>query len=531
MVLTSVIRADASLETFGENVSLLLRPDAGIIVIETSSGYLITYSLVIDYEARSYQLQWIEGGKRRNKSRYANGSGRHDTRDRGSFFDGSPVVFEANIRFRMAIKIDAGISSTLALEDELLVATTNAAAVQCILWQPSKSRPQFSTALLSRMEWLRSKEPLAEMVYDRPMNLFTWITKDGRVFYDQKHKSENKEADDAKALFQGHGFHFPTIESERATKTAISSKFSLIAVACEGGSVYLYSVRDYSGGITLLRELLSPVGLTSSGIPTTLMYTPDRYCLLLGFERGWMTWSVHGQAGSTSFGLDSGLSNKEDEQYLQGVRHACWISNGSELVLVGFNSSQLSVLEFARSAMTSCFAPTNLSHSLLQTAEGLIVYQGHNMSDNTTLSSDGLLWHHLQVPIHYMSEQGPMRAAIISSDGRYLAIAGQRGLAHYSLSSNRWKVFEDENVQNEFLVRGGMCWLQHILVAAVETSSSYEVRIRSKVHGDLLLTVASAKSLLKGASFGCTTNACRAASCARSASWPFGRRLGPRLYS
>ncbi|KAI9722813.1 MAG: hypothetical protein M1828_004509 [Chrysothrix sp. TS-e1954] len=480
VVLTSVIRAETSLKTFGHNVSLLLRPDTGIVVVETSSGYMITYSLAIDYDAKAYQLYWLDGGKKHNRNKSVNNASRYNNRTRGSLFDGSPAVFEANLRFRMAIKIDAGISTAMALEEELVVATTKAAAVQCILWQPSKSKPQTTTALLSRMQWLGSKDPLKDMVFDRPMNLFTWVTSDGRAFAVQRQTSSQKDAMDAKTLFQGHRFHNPTIDTERATKTAINSKFSLIAVACESGSIYLYAVRDYSGGITLLRELLSPVGLTTSGLPTTLLYSPDRYCLFLGFERGWMTWSVHGQPGAMSFGIDGVLSGKDTEAVHSGAKHASWISNGLELVVVGAHSSGFSILQFARSAMATCFTPANLAHSLLQTAEGLMVYQGHGTSDTTTISSKGLLWHHVQAPLNYIFEQGPMRAAVTSSDGRYLAIAGQRGLAHYSLSSGRWKVFEDEIAQNEFLVRGGMCWLQHLLVAAVETSSSYELRVYSR---------------------------------------------------
>jgi hypothetical protein len=66
---------------------------------------------------------------------------------------------------------------------------------------------------------------------------------------------------------------------------------------------------------------------------------------------------------------------------------------------------------------------------------------------------------------------------VISADGRYVAVAGRRGLAHYSVNSGRWKTFEDPLMENEFTVRGGMCWYQHVLIAAIESSESHEVSL------------------------------------------------------
>jgi hypothetical protein len=68
----------------------------------------------------------------------------------------------------------------------------------------------------------------------------------------------------------------------------------------------------------------------------------------------------------------------------------------------------------------------------------------------------------------------------VSQDGRYVAIAGKRGLAHYSVNSGRWKVFEDSKVENSFAVRGGMCWYGHLLIAAIDRDGSYEVSLRDK---------------------------------------------------
>jgi hypothetical protein len=79
------------------------------------------------------------------------------------------------------------------------------------------------------------------------------------------------------------------------------------------------------------------------------------------------------------------------------------------------------------------------------------------------------------MPTVYLVDNWPIRSVVISPDGRYVAIAGRRGLAHYSVNSGRWKTFTNESMEQGFMVRGGMCWYQHILIAAVEHDDLYEV--------------------------------------------------------
>jgi hypothetical protein len=56
-----------------------------------------------------------------------------------------------------------------------------------------------------------------------------------------------------------------------------------------------------------------------------------------------------------------------------------------------------------------------------------------------------------------------------------IAIAGRRGLTHYSAASGRWKLFDDEQEERGFVVRGGLLWFHHVLVAAVEVDKSFQV--------------------------------------------------------
>jgi hypothetical protein len=381
----------------------------------------------------------------------------------------------------MVIKLDAGISKVLALDDELIVATYKPAAMQCIRWVPDNTGSQTSTELLKGMSWISKGVSVVDLVYDRPMNISTWITSDGKAYAVQRNSSRrNKESGSQKKLFQGYGFHIPETEDLHAFKAAINARFSLIAIGCANGTIQVYTARDYAGHVPLSHNSTPPTSSSNTGKLTFLSYSPDGYCLFAGYERGWATWSVYGKAGACSFTSDRKIAESNDEQWLLGVREGFWVGGGTQILLMSQQDNRLWVLDMARSAVTGCFSSANVARSLLQTNSGFMIYRGYDLPDLTTLSSEIGLWHHVQVPSTYLTHQWPIRSAVISNDSRYVAIAGRRGLAHYSVNSGRWKLFDDPQVENEFTVRGGMCWHQHVLIAAVECNDSFQIRIYSR---------------------------------------------------
>ncbi|KAL6708423.1 WD40 repeat protein [Coniothyrium glycines] len=477
VVLASVLRSEQSLKTYGPNTDILLRPDSQIFVVQTTLGFLITYSLATDHASRVYQPQFLNthaGHSRRNSAISGFKVQRQHEVNAGP---GEGNGFkELSLRFRMVIRVDAGIVKALALDDDLIVATGKPAAIQCIRWAPDKSGRQTSTELLSKMAWLGNKATLQDLTHDRPMNLSCWITGAGQAFAVQRHTKTGSTTDGS--LFRGYGFHTPQSQAEYGVKAAINARFSLLAVGCVNGEIYVYTARDYTGNIPLSHKLRP--NASSPGKLNVLAYSPDGYCLFAGYDHGWAMWSVFGKPGATSYASDRKQSESNEEGWLLGVKEAFWIGGGAEILLLGNKDNRLFLLEMARSAVTGCFSSANVSRSLMQTSTGFMLYRGYDLPDLTTISADVSLWHHVQIPSHYLVDQWPVRSAVISNDGRYVAIAGRRGLAHYSVSSGRWKTFEDPFIENEFTVRGGMCWFDHVLIAAVESSDSHEIRIYSR---------------------------------------------------
>ncbi|KAF2401425.1 RIC1-domain-containing protein [Trichodelitschia bisporula] len=476
----SLIRSASSVSSYGPNVNVLFRPDSAIVVVQTSLGFLITYSLATDPSALIYQPVYPESSSGHARHKSLSGHALRPGIDPHWGPGEGHGVREISIRFRMVIKIDAGVSQALALDEELVVATDKPAAIQCIRWSPNNTDSQTSTELVKSLPWIAKKGPVVQMVHDRPMNISAWITSDGRAYAVQRTFVSATPEAATKKSFKGYGFHVPESEGTAARQAAINARFSLIAVGCADGSIFVYSAKDYSGHIPLSHLLAPPSSSSNPGYLTFLSYSPDGYCLIAGYEHGWTSWSVYGKPGSSSFSSDRTIAETNDEKWILGIKDGFWIGGGSQLLLLSQNDNRLWVIDMARSAVTGCFSSANVARSLLQTNSGFMIYRGYDLPDMTAISSETGLWHHVEVPSTYLAHQWPIRSAIISKDGRYVAVAGRRGLAHYSVNSGRWKTFDDPAMESEFTVRGGMCWYQHVLIAAVESNEAFEIRVYSR---------------------------------------------------
>jgi RAB6A-GEF complex partner protein 1 len=114
------VRSETSLQSYGANIDLLLRPDSAIFVVHTSLGHLITYSLATDAQSQVYKPHFASHTNvQRRRQSHVGGPG-HMAPDQILWGPGEgPGVRDVSVRFRMVIKVDAGIESALALDDEL----------------------------------------------------------------------------------------------------------------------------------------------------------------------------------------------------------------------------------------------------------------------------------------------------------------------------------------------------------------------------------------------------------------------------
>jgi hypothetical protein len=321
-VVASVVRSAQSLQSYGPNRHVLLRPDSAIVVIQTTLGFLITYSLATDPAAQIYKSTYPDHGSGHARHKSLSGQAVRQGEDPHCGPGEGHGVREVSMQFKMVIKLESGISNLLALDDELIVATNKPAAMQCIRWVPDKTGSQHSTQLLKSMAWMAKDASVTDMVFDRPMNISTWITHDGHAYAVQRTRSRKKsDGSIGQRSFHGYAFHTPESDDTKAVKATINARFSLITVGCANGQILVYNAKDYTGNIALSHKIRPPPAASSNhGALTFLSYSPDGYCLFAGYERGWATWSVYGKPGACSFIAERDISETNSEQCLQGVK-------------------------------------------------------------------------------------------------------------------------------------------------------------------------------------------------------------------
>ncbi|OLL25884.1 RAB6A-GEF complex partner protein 1 [Neolecta irregularis DAH-3] len=452
-------RSDTSINSYGNNEKVHIRPDNKLVVLQTANGYLIAYHLIIDPSSHSYRMSV---GRIRNGPKEALG------------------IALVNLKFKMIIKVDAGITEALVLEDELILATRTPPALQCIKWQNEPGIPQTKTEVISKMPCMQaSKETIVEMLYDRPMNLFTWILSDGKAYTAQKHLIVDESVPRPR-YWKGFLFHIPDNHKDQAICSDINARFSLLAIGTTCGSIHVYSVQNYEGSISLSHKIDAPHSL--SGKVRKLAWSPDGYALLAGFENGWVISSVYGQQCFSSFHVDKPAKGWGANGNMEGVTDAFWSIGGYELFMINTNDPRkIWTISMVHCSSSTSINPDSLSIALLAGTDRLFLYRGSAQSDNALINPESLHWQQIPYPAAYLTDHWPIRQVCISKDECYIAIAGRCGLAHYSVKSGRWKTFIDESMALEFYVRGGMAWFHHVLIAAVECDDgSFEIRLFSR---------------------------------------------------
>ena len=459
-------------------MAVLLRPDASIAAVQTDLGFVVTYTLTFDAAARvcrqipvdtrAHRLSLSGHGAAANAARVFADAEAHGHRS-------------VTLRFCMVVQIEAGIARGLALEDELVVATERPAAVQCIRWAGPDPGGQTRTELLGKLPWMTRRSSVVELVYDRAMSLFIWIAADGCAYAVQRlpDAEDRKPAEGQGRHFRGFPLHVPEDEGTQARRAAINARFSLLAIGCASGQVYVYIAKDYAGSLPLSHKLEPPASLATTGAIAVMAFSPDGYCLFLGYEKGWVIWSVYGKMCGNSFAGDPAIAKENNEDWLTSIYDASWISGGAEIVLVSQNGRRMWVMDLARDAIAGCFGPANVSRMLLIMESELLMYRGHDLANILSLPSEDQ-WDRVPMPPLFLQNQRPIRCAVTSPDGRYVAVAGRRGLAHYSVQSGRWKTFDDVDAESAFVLRGGMLWYQYILIASVDVGDYDEVKSRRR---------------------------------------------------
>ncbi|KAH8120516.1 RIC1-domain-containing protein [Phellopilus nigrolimitatus] len=498
----------------GDNSFVRWAPDGTRILIHTSASYLVLVHVHYDGSPSSepYQCPPLPASAQRH------------------FQPGPGEALAHGV-----IRVDGELLSVSPRKHYIMFSTKNPPAVQRIPWPSIEvdfdddgedSRRTLSghdTWIINDYElpWLVNPNvTVAHLAYSRTTSVETWITSDGRAYFVQLSEAEmSQEGSSSELSSAGEGRHnqerdhssegtnmqwqgicihdveaprwvqkqkapargdsdneFDYIEPRKAVCIAINSKFSVLATGTQSGTVELASFPSFEGDIPKPQP----------GSVRAMEWSSDGYVLAVGWENGWAIWSVGGRCLAWGFGVDDDVDNERFQDFFMfGTTDLFWGQGNFELLVLSRFSptrqdGQLFVVPFAKSAVTEQQTPDNTRYAFLQMDDRVLVYRGADQPDMSVINPESDVWQHVKIPLEYLSSNWPIRHSAISVDGRLIAVAGRRGLIHFSTTSGRWKMFGDSMQEQAFSVKGGLLWFHHVLIATVELSKAYQIRLYSR---------------------------------------------------
>lgn len=379
---------------------------------------------------------------------------------------GAPLSGDVALQlvFRHALQVDPGIACIAAYETHVVLATREPRAIQAVPWPGRGERVAVPPVLLDTLPWLDGSS-IVRMEPSHATGLAVWVSEAGHAYVVQ-----HSDAWQGVCVWRG----------PLPMATAINARFSLVALGLGDGCVALCELALAGASAPTLTISLD----METGPVRCAAWTPDGHALAVGYKRGWALFSTYGHVLFHSFRDDWDTATRVfRDAFMFGARSMFWGPGGMELYMAAEQpdgDTLAYLLPHVKSASTTHMAPDDARAAVLLTDDAVLVYRGHEQSDASLIAPENDAWRHISLPPAYLAAHWPLRYASLSPDGRFLGVAGRRGLAHYSCVSGRWKTHTYSAQEYAFSVRGGLAWFAHVLIAACDCDGEYQVRLYSR---------------------------------------------------
>lgn len=474
-------RTKESLQKYGKNNLLQWHPDSNMIVIATDDSYLIFYKITHQSDEARHPYQ--------EKDSPINGL----KRDSAELFIKESVP-SISLKFDKCVWIDGRISSITCIRDELMIATKTSFIFR-FKWDGTQNRDysldlrripfSIDQQISSFAAPITDKNiHVSSIEYSALINGFAVVFNCGKAAFltAQSPKFDPNQV---------QGVWAKNVED--ATCLAVNHKYRLIAFGRKNSSAIIMYIDDTTGSLEICHNLL----LSSKDYPGTpgpvlsLKWTPDNCAIALSWTSGGISiWSTFGALLLCTLKWDYGLNFDTTQSDPFHVVAMEWSSEGYQLWMLknnDFVKDKHSVVQwdFVKSPLTVNPCMSHYQHIYLQGDDRLYINLGHKI-----FSSNGKIhfsngeranefchylsgtkqWLVIPIPNAYTSCNWPIKFTAIDGDGQSIAVAGKKGLAHYSMLSRKWKLFGNEYQEKDFIVTGGLLWYHGYLI-----SSSYSI--------------------------------------------------------
>ncbi|KAF6199821.1 hypothetical protein GE061_006119 [Apolygus lucorum] len=452
------------------------KPDSSALIVVTSCGYLLLYKVKCDTEQKGV-FELIDPPQASLR------------RDSAELFMKETIPC-LHLNLELQVSVGGIVTSFCCIRDELMVATSRGHVLR-YRWDGTLNRDY--SVDLRRVPFCLDQQvskavPISDnntyiidIDYSPLIGGFAVVFNDGRAAFLTAYSLKFDPN-------QMQGIWAPNIDD--ATCATVNHKFRLITIGRRNSQCVVYSVDETTGGLIVSHQLIIPgqVYPGTIGAVHCIRWSPDACCLAVSWSSGGISlWSTFGALLMCSLSWDYGIHADLNVHNPLTIHSMEWSAEGYQLWMaknvdhvVEEEAAQSSVIQFSfvKSALTINPCISHQNHLYLQGEDRLYVNLGAGLSQVLTSNSgrdsplpftaalaDSKQWIVVQIPSAYSATNWPIRYTAIDEDGDKIAVAGRAGLAHYSLTHHKWKLFGNETQEKDMLVTGGLLWWGDYIIA------------------------------------------------------------------
>lgn len=440
LLLHSIRRVTASLESIGFNRRMYLRQDSKLLVVQTTGNALLIYDLCED----------VSGGVRVYESDDA---------------PGAPRIW---LKHRQIIRVEAGIQAVCVTQDSLMISTRRPAMMQSLAWvNDGEIEPH--TTMLSKVSFLphnvekRISTRINEIIYSARLVLFLWITGAGSVYIVRLNNG----------AWTGQILYHHETDEDRALLAAVNDYDAQVVISLVNGQILNFSLsseQDEANYNALKRFSVAP----ASGAIRHLEWSEAGETLLVLCSRGWSLISKQGYKIAETE-MFTAAADQNSAELFGDLRSACWLPNIKALMFVPMEENNLYLTNYCTSGQTQTVDTENASY--LFYAHRVSLFKAcTDFSENT---SSAIEWAHF--PICPGDAAQPIKFVHFDSNGSYLLTTGLHEFHLYTRTTQTWTSCHFKDRAHQSIIAAEPMWYRGLYVLAFLTETGlHELRLYSR---------------------------------------------------
>eukprot|EP00038_Savillea_parva_P031228 m.83974 g.83974 ORF g.83974 m.83974 type:complete len:1288 (+) comp9574_c0_seq1:153-4016(+) len=481
-LLTTYTRSAESISEYGHNAMMQWSPDSAEIAVATTGGYLLVFEL--ENSGTVNELRCENSSSVTSYAAVRNAvkfSGQASAYKPSTGWAGNKITALAGCRDALLVATAAGAIERFAWETHTFVAS------QTIVLQDVP---------FGGVDGIRPEVHVVQMDFAPSLRTLAIVLSSGAAAC-VLGETATLLADRGLRGVWAHRAATGGDSGSRAGKacqTALNTRFKLMAVGYDDGDICVYNLESHTtlGWSHTLRQQSGPTpahrgaasssgrggGAALSGAVTALEFSSDGYCLAAGWKRGGVgTWSVFGARLMSLVDLEGESAMLAQDS--DGVTSISWGPEGYALSTTLAKRSVVVQYQFVKSAMVRNSTSANQLNVVLQGEDRICISgdMGDVRFERGVDKLCDLQWQMIQIPDSYLWANWPIRYVAVDAFGQSIAVAGARGVAHYSVASRKWRLFGNESQEQTLRCSGGLAWWNDLLVVPCSNDDgTYEVR-------------------------------------------------------